>query len=218
MAPVTSNPTKRLGAVRAVAIASLFGIVSLIAAPARAQSVSEHSVKAAFLYRFTQYVEWPSQALQGTQFTIAVLEDAQVAEDLEHMLTGHPVKGRTAKVKIVHRAREATDAQIVFVGSGDADAHRNFITGLAGHPMLIVTDEEHGLEEGSTVNFMLVDHRLRFEVSLTAAERAGLKISSELLSVAARVEGRLRSNADCVPGDGAELGRKSRCPLTVATP
>jgi len=52
-----------------------------------------------------------------------------------------------------------------------------------------VTDEDHGLDEGSTVNFMLVDHRLRFEISLTAATRSGLKISSELLSVAARVEG-----------------------------
>ena len=96
--------------------------------------------------------------------------------------------------------------------------HRRFITSLAGRPVLIVTDEEQGLEEGSTVNFMLVDHRLRFEVSLTAAGHSGLKISSELLSVAARVEGRLRSNADCAPQDTPEPGHKPRCPLTVAVP
>jgi hypothetical protein len=210
--------TKRVSAARAVAIAGLLCIASLTATLAPAQSVSDVSVKAAFLYRFTEYVEWPPQAAQSAQFIIAVLDDAQVAEDLEHIVAGHQVKGRPAKVKLVQHAREATDAQIVFVGSGDAEAHRRFITGLAGHPVLIVTDEEHGLEEGSTVNFMLVDHRLRFEVSLTAAGRSGLKISSELLSVAARVEGRLRSNAACTPQESVEPGRKPRCPLTVAVP
>jgi YfiR/HmsC-like len=204
---VSSNPTKRVSSTRAVVIATLLSLASIIVSEARAQSVSEDSVKAAFLYRFTEYVDWPQPALQSAQFTIAVLDDSHVAEELEHVVTGHQVKGRTPKVKLVHRAREATDAQIVFMGSGDEDAHRRFIAGLNGRPVLIVTDEEHGLEEGSTVNFMLVDHRLRFEISLTAAARSGLKISSELLSVAARVEGHLNSNADC---------RKLHCPLTVA--
>jgi hypothetical protein len=164
-------------------------LMSCIAAPAGAQSVSADSVKAAFVYRFTDYVDWPAPVLQKPQFIIAVLDDPQLAQELERICAGHQVKGHPIRVQLIHRQSEASQAQIVFLGAGDADAHRHFIAGLSGHPVLVVTDEDNGLDEGSTVNFMLVDHRLRFEISLNAAGRSGLKISSELLSVAARVEG-----------------------------
>jgi hypothetical protein len=201
-------PAKRASIALAVGIMGSLLVASITRTQTLAQAVSEDSVKAAFLYRFTDYVEWPAAALQSAQFTIAVLDDAGVAADLEHIVATHQVKGRTARVKLIHRVKEATDAQVIFLGAGDPDAHRRFIAGLAGKSVLVVTDEEHGLEEGGTVNFMLIDHRLRFEISLTAAAHSGLKISSELLSVAARVEGRLQTDIDC---------RKSRCPVTVAT-
>jgi len=164
-------------------------LMSGVAGLVCAQSVSEDSVKAAFVYRFTDYVDWPAPALQRAVFTIAVLDDPQLTRELERICAGHQVKGHPIRVKPIHRQKEASDAQIVFLGAGDADAHRRFIAALGAHPILIVTDEDHGLDAGSTINFMLVDHRLRFEISLTAAGRSGLKISSELLSVAARVEG-----------------------------
>jgi hypothetical protein len=213
-----TSPARHLSTIRAVALVGLLFTAGVPIQHAVAQSVPEDSVKAAFLYRFTDYVEWPAPALQSTQFTIAVLDDPGVAANLERILTGHPVKGRTARVKLIHHAKEATDAQIVFVGSGDGEAHQRLIAGLSGRAMLIVTDENRGLEEGGTVNFLLIDHKLRFEISLTAAARSGLKISSELLSVAARVEGRLHSNADCVPSGDPASGRNSHCPMTVATP
>jgi hypothetical protein len=55
--------------------------------------------------------------------------------------------------------------------------------------MLLITDEEGGLSHGGAINFLMIDHNVRFEVSVTAAERWGLKISSELLGVAVRVQG-----------------------------
>jgi hypothetical protein len=158
--------------------------------PAVAQSVSEDSVKAAFLYRFTDYVDWPPEALRSAQFTIAVLDDEPLAASLEPILVAHRIKDHPAQVRLIHRAAEVADAQIVFLGAGDPDAHRRFIASLKNRPLLLVTEEDKGLDEGSTVNFLSVDHRLRFEISLTAAGRAGLHVSSELLSVAARVEGR----------------------------
>lgn len=216
MTVVSCRPVKHVSAAQAIAIIGLLFAASFTT-QAMAESVPEDSVKAAFLYRFTDYVEWPPPALGSVQFTIAVLDDPGVAADLAHMVAGHQVKGRTAQVKLIHHAKEAAEAQIVFIGSGEADGHQRFIAALTGQPVLIVTDEDHGLEEGSTVNFMLVDHRLRFEISLTAAARSGLKISSELLSVAARVEGRLRSNAGCAPQGIPQAGGKSRCPMAVAT-
>ncbi|HEY6924814.1 MAG TPA: YfiR family protein [Steroidobacteraceae bacterium] len=214
---MSSSPVKSVSAIRAAALVGLLLAASTMTTRALAQSVPEDSVKAAFLYRFTDYVEWPAPALQSSQFTIAVLDDPEVAADLEHLVAGHQIKGRTAQVKLIHHAKEVADAQIVFMASGDEDVHRRFINNLSGQPVLIVTDESEGLEEGSTVNFRLVDHKLRFEISLTAAARSGLKISSELLSVAARVEGHLRSNIECAPQAAARSGQKSRCPVTVAT-
>ena len=181
-----SGSPKRMSRSRGVALALL--LIGLIG-PVAAQTVSEDSLKAAFVYRFTDYVDWPAPALQRAEFTIAVLDDPQVAQDLERICRGHPIKGHPTRVKLVHRPKEASDAQIVFLGTGDPDAHRRFIASLSGRPVLIVTDEDQGLDEGSTINFLLVDHRLRFEISLTMATRSGLKISSQLLSVAARVEG-----------------------------
>lgn len=214
---MSRSPAKHVSAIRAIALGSLLFAAGIARTPVIAQSVTEDSVKAAFLYRFTDYVEWPAPALQTSQFTIAVLDDPSVAADLEHIVAGHQVKGRTAQVKVIHHAKDVADAQIVFMGPGDADAHRRFITRLSGQPVLIVTDESEGLAEGSTVNFMLVDHKLRFEISLTAAARSGLRISSELLSVAARVEGRLRSNAGCASQPAVQSRGASRCPMTVAT-
>ena len=162
---------------------------SLHAVHTPAQTVSEEAVKAAFLFRFADYVQWPTSGSPPAVFTIAVVDDEPVAAALTPLLATHLVEGHPAQVRRVHQAEEALDAQIVFLGGGDPDAHRRFIARLADRPALIVTEEGNGLDEGSTVNFLLVDHRLRFEVSLAAARRSHLQISSELLSVATRVAG-----------------------------
>ncbi len=162
---------------------------------ARAQQYSQDAVKAAFLYRFAGYVEWPQHTPPDTPFTIAVLGDAGVASELQKMLPGRRIKNRPARVARIRTIEDLGDAQILYVGTARAAAAHTIIAAIATHPVLIVTDEEGGLDAGSTVNFLLVDRRVRFEISLAAAERADLRISSELLSVAARVQGRgLRSD------------------------
>lgn len=164
---------------------------------AQAQSLPEDAVKAAFLYRFADYVEWPAPALQGASFTIAVLDDELVASDLAKILASHRIKDHPSRVRVAHRLADIADAQMVFIAAGDPDAHRRLIQQLNGYPILIVTDEANGLDEGSAVNFLLIDRRIRFEISLTAASHQGLRISSDLLSVATRVEGRLSLEAEC---------------------
>lgn len=180
---------------------------TLWAGDASAQPYSDVAVKAAFLYRFASYVEWPPDALTTPQFTIAVLDDAQLAADLHKLLPGHLIKERPVEVRVIHRAAELGSAQVLFVGRGDAEAHRRLIAGIASRPVLVVTDQDRGLEEGSMVNFLSLDRRVRFEISLIATERAGLHVSSELLSVAARVEGHLRSEIRCMAPDAQRLLR-----------
>jgi hypothetical protein len=149
---------------------------------------SEHAVKSAFIYRFTAYVEWPGDCLDPERFTIAVLGDASVAETLQRLTLGRALLNRPVQVRQVTSPAEARNAQVMFIGRNRPADLRRLLAPMASHCALVISDELGGLESGSTVNFLMADNRLRFEVSLPAARRARLKISSEMLSVAARVQ------------------------------
>jgi hypothetical protein len=181
-----------------------------------AEDYSEDAVKAAFLYRFAGYVTWPQELGSGAPFTIAVLGADGTVGALERLLPNHSIRNHHAQVRRIQRVQDLGDAQMLYVVSGHPEQARKVIGALNGQPVLVVTDEEGGLEEGSVVNFLLVDRRVRFEISLSAAEDHRLKISSELLSVAARVQGgRLRSDAFCGPATFSNrVG--SACPPRVA--
>jgi hypothetical protein len=163
------------------------------------EQYSEDAVKAAYLYRFAGYVEWPEESVAGHPFTIATFNAPGIARQLRRLLPGHPIHGRVAQVREVTRAQDVGDAQVLYVGSGHSEFLGMLATG-ADRAVLLVTGDERGLDMGSVLNFVTVDKRVRFEISLTAAERAGLKISSELLSVAIRVHGgRRQSDFLCLP-------------------
>lgn len=171
-----------------------------------AEPYSAAAVKAAYLYRFTGYVEWPQEALSMPRFTIAVLGADDVAAKLEVLLISRSVKGLPAQVRIIKSLREVADAQLLYVGSNYDGNLEAAIAAIGKHPLLIVTDEHEGLDAGGVINFLTIDRRVRFEVSLASAERFGLQVSAELLSVAARVRGRrLRSEASA-PEKSLRLG------------
>jgi hypothetical protein len=161
-----------------------------------ASSYSEDAVKAAYLYRFTQYIEWP-EAATAEPFTIAVLDSPGVAAELRRILPSHRIKNSTAQVREITRTQDLGSAQVLYIGSAQIDRVRNVIATLAAPSVLIVTDAEQGLAAGSVVNFLMLEHRVRFEVSLSAADRSQLRISAELLGVATRVQ-KTRNN---VAGD-----------------
>jgi hypothetical protein len=168
------------------------------AAAAAVGSYSEDAVKAAFLYRFTGYVEWPPAALDNPPFIIAVLDTDGVAAELARLLQTHQVQNQGAQVRAIRSIREFDHAQMLYVGPVHREDLRHVIAAVAGRPVLVVTSEEDGLDAGSMVNFLLIDQRVRFEISVDAAQGAGLKVASELLAVAIRVRGRrLYSEAAC---------------------
>lgn len=156
--------------------------------PTADERYSAASVEAVYLYRFGGYVEWPPQALSGPRFTIAVLGDDEVAEALSRVLKDHSVARLPASVHRARNVHDLADAQMIYVGEGYRGDLRELISELGHRPVLVVTDEADALEAGSMVNFVIADGRVRFEVSLPSAARAGLKISSQLLAVAVRVQ------------------------------
>jgi hypothetical protein len=158
-----------------------------------AEPHSEDSVKAAYLYRFAGYVDWKDKIPADAPFTIAVFGAPRVAGELRRLLPGHLVENRRVQVREVTGPQDVGTPQLLYAGPGHARALQALLAPTAGAPVLTVTDEDDGLKAGSAVNFLLIDHRIRFEVSLTSANRLGLKISSELLGVAVRVHGGARA-------------------------
>ena len=170
-------------------VGALFASVLACGLASAADPHGEEEVEAAFLYRFAGYVEWPQEALSSPEFTIAVLGDDDVVQELQRILPQRQLKNRPARVRRIKRIEELGDSQILFVGPQFNDELKSVIARVATRPVLVVTSSDHGLEEGSCVNFLFSDRHVRFEVSTTAAEHVGLKVSAELLSVAVRVQG-----------------------------
>lgn len=175
-------------------------LMMAFAMPVAAQEThSEEAVKAAYLFRFASYVEWPEDSAAGRPFVIAVVGAPEVARELRRLVPGHLINNHTVQVMQATRVQEVAGVQMLYVGPNNADFLRA-MRADGNPPILMVTDEDQGLDLGGTLNFVTVENRVRFEVSLTAAERARLKISSELLSVAIRVRGgRRQSDELCIP-------------------
>lgn len=157
-------------------------------APAAAD-YSQDAVKAAYLFRFAGYVDWPGSVDPAKPFVIAVVDSPAVARELRRLAPGHRINNRFVEVVEANRVSDVGRPEMLFVGGGHADLLRPALAALAAQSTLVVTEEEGGLDEGAALNLLTLDHRVRFEVSLTAAGRADLKISAELLSVAVRVTG-----------------------------
>jgi uncharacterized protein DUF4154 len=164
-------------------------LVSNAAVPAQepaALEASEAGVKAAYLYKFAAYVDWPESASAGSRaFVIGVMDADEVAQELERIVPGRSVHDRPVEVRRLREGHSTAGLHMLFVGRG-ADV-RAALGGSQQPGLLVVTDNPRGLELGSTINFVLAGEHLGFEVSLEAAQHHGLSISSRMLNVARRV-------------------------------
>lgn len=154
---------------------------------AQVSAYSEDEVEAAFLYRFATYVQWPVTRDAGEPVTIAVLGAATVANRLESFLPGRVIQGRPVALRRLESAAEISDDEVLFIGPEHNGRLAETIERVGQRPVLIVTHAPDGLDHGAMVNFRIVDQRVRFEISLPAAQGAGLMLSSRLLAAALRV-------------------------------
>ena len=180
------SKTRRMATWLVLAVMVLVMTGKAPAQPVAAYSVE--SVKAAFLYRFLEYVDWPVDAQREGPLTIAVLGDESLTAELQRNVRGRKAHDRDVRAINVTSVADGLDANVLFVST----QWKKKLTGLAGEherdPVLVVTEGQGALERGSVINFVVVDGNVRFEVSLPAAEQRGLKLSSRLLGVALRIE------------------------------
>ena len=163
---------------------------AMLGGVAAAQAVSEPAVKAAFLYQFLGYVEWPAQAMPAdAPYVIATLGGDDVAGELERIVATRSINGRRVLVRRMREGEAVRGVHVLFVARGHPGA-TEALRAAQRLPVLTVTEAPNGLEQGSIVNLLTVEDRVGFEVSLDAAERAGIGISSRMLAVARRVAGK----------------------------
>ncbi|MNT29459.1 hypothetical protein D3C72_1651980 [compost metagenome] len=153
------------------------------------QPNDESQVKAAYLYRLAGYVEWPDGALgdMDAPFTIGVLGADPIAEELAQIVSGRKIHARAIAVRRLKADDGLDGIAILFVGKAETARLKPLLGSLQSHAVLAVTEDEGGFALGSIINFLLVDRRVRFEVSLEPAEKRGLRLSSRMLAVAQKV-------------------------------
>jgi hypothetical protein len=150
-----------------------------------AQAISEYQVKAAYLYNFAKFIEWPPAdfASAASPFEFCVFNDQTFVEQLTQTVKDKTVAGRMVRVVPVKSAVEARSCHILFISSSQ-NAQAKIIEALRDTNVLTVGETKGFVEEGGMINFVLQDSRVQFQVNHKAANQAGLQISSRLLSVA----------------------------------
>ncbi len=156
------------------------------------RNATEASVKAAYLYKFAAYIEWPPAAFVRTEtpFVIGIVGADDIAAELNKIKAAASVGGRPLEVRVLRPGEAAGGVHILFFGQQDAARLTREIKVTVAQPILTVTENGNGLLTGSIINFVNVSNRIRFEVSLANADRNSIKVSVRLLNVALRVEAR----------------------------
>jgi hypothetical protein len=165
------------------------GILLLACAPgltSYAQSVSEDQVKAAYVYNFAKFIEWPSGAFASpvAPFRFCVLDDRLFDAELTQIVKGRAVAGRTVMVVPIQNGDQSRNCHILFIGSSQAGKIRHIIAAVQNTSVLTVGETKGFVEDGGIINFVLEDDRVQFQVNHKAAKQAGLSISAKLLAVA----------------------------------
>lgn len=181
---LTPPPSKKtLGITRSTLLLALL----LSAGIGHAQSV-EQQIKTAFLYHFCSYVQWPEHdsSPKQTHVTMGVAASAKTIRSIRETLEHKDNKKCVFHVRPIKPGDDLSDVKILYIAQKSQFTLEDFVSLNPIPPILTITDEEK-LSNTSMINFVIRDDRVRFVISKSRADQAGLKLSSELLAVALQV-------------------------------
>ena len=169
--------------------ATLCVAVVSAAATGAAQRPAEYQVKAAYLYGFGRFVEWPSTAAVAGDgsFVLCVLGEDPFGRLLDQAADGGVLKNQPVTVRRIERPEDGTACDTVFVSASEQPRLPRILSVLGRRPVLTVGDSSEFAQRGGMIGFSMEGSRVRFTVNLAAAQDAGLMLQSELLRVAASV-------------------------------
>jgi YfiR/HmsC-like len=161
------------------------GLLCLLFEPsARSQALTEYQLKAAFLYNFAAFTEWPPQV--GSVLTLCIYGRDPFGAEIDE-LNGKATGTRTLTIQRKSNPAALQGCQILFIPSADIGQLPHLLDSLRGLPVLVVADSPGAAHLGATLNMKLVQGRMTFEANLIAARSAGLKLSARMLTLATEV-------------------------------
>jgi hypothetical protein len=159
----------------------------LMSPSAVAQRIAdEYQVKAAFLYNFAKFVEWPDGTFANSTsaLTVCVLGKDPFGKVLDDAILGKRIAEHPAILARAKRIQDLPECQIIFVSASDSPQLPEILRELHGRKALVVGETENFAGSGGAIQFVLEANRVRFAINTDAADRAGLKVSSKLLALA----------------------------------
>jgi hypothetical protein len=162
-------------------------VVSCLAADS--PGFKEHELKAAFLYNFTKFIEWPTNRFADTNapFVVAVVDDGPLTTELEQVANSRKVGGRVLIIKQVKAPAEMRGVHMVFFHDLPDSRVKEWLTAAHAAGVLTVGESEAFFKQGGMINFLLEGEKIRFEINVDQTETAGLKISAQLQKLAKSV-------------------------------
>jgi hypothetical protein len=170
-------------------LAACFSIVSCAAFAG--QSPTEYQVKAAYLFNFFKFVEWPDDpsADVHAKWVIGFSGESPVGNELARLVEGKNILGRDRQVKKLQAADNPRGCNILFIGESERKHVPAILASVRGASVLTVADMDNFIESGGMIQFAVEDSRVRVTIDVGATTRARLKVSSKLLSLAHVVGG-----------------------------
>lgn len=149
---------------------------------------TEYQIKAAFIFNFAKFVEWPPAAFAKTSspLVVGVLGENPFQDTLEKTIANKTVDEHPLLFREFRSATEVTNCHILFISSSEKARLPQILKHLNSSSVLTVGEMPGFTETGGMINFVLEGTKIRFQINNDAATRAGLKISSKLLSLALR--------------------------------
>ena len=168
---------------------ALFALCSAQFSPALGQRPSEYQVKAAFLFNFPNFVEWPAEVLPDTSttLTIGILGKDPFGGAFVPFV-GKAVRGRTLIVERSTRLQELPFCHILFICDSEEKYLPQILEHFRNRSVLTIGETKGFARAGVMINFVLHENKVRLEINVEATERAGLKLSSKLLKLAQIVQ------------------------------
>jgi len=157
-------------------------------------ALTEYQVKAAYLFNFLKFVEYPSESFADplAPFVIGIAGEDPFGSALPQVVTGKTVQGRDLVLRFYRAGEDLRGAHILFISASEKKRLPVILSGLRGSSVLTVSDMEGFLDAGGMVQFLNENDRVRFAINVEATGRARLKLSSKLLSLAKVVGGEVK--------------------------
>ena len=177
-----SNPVRSSRPVAFLLVCSALALP----APGIGQSVDESQVKAAYLYNFIKFVEWPPALFPNPDepFVICVLGDEHTSDVLEQSIQNKKANGRSIRMRRPHSTQDFKSCHVLFLGFSDRDRTAKVLHELRGSSVLTVGQSEGFLPLGGMINMVRHDRTIELEIDPDIPNMVGLKVSSRLLVVA----------------------------------